>query len=628
MKKESIIGIILIGIIMFGFSWYQSKQFEKQQAAVQAYNDSLALAQRVQWIIDSTARAQAIERGEIVEDVLTEATEAATVVNTYKDSSLTYAANAEGSIVKLENDVLAVEISTKGAQPYSVNVKNYKAYGQDQLILVRPGSSDYNVSLYAGEAINTKDFNFQIAEQTSESVSLRLVFADGGYIQQKFTLPQGSYMLYNELSFSGMGNIIPRNVGSFDIDWSLVIPRLEKGWKNEKQYSKLDIQFPGEGKPEVVANGRDASKTYNTRIDWFNFHQQFFSSILTATSGGFTSGAFNVKFGQENDAEGNLMYCSASLGNELSLKNGDAAYNYEFYFGPNNYRILRSYDRNYDKVITIGGRLIGLITRFVIIPVFELLSKFIKSYGIIILLLTLLIKLVISPLTIKSYMSSAKMNAIKPEVDKINAKYPKAATDQKEAMKKQQATMELYKRAGINPAGGCLPMLLQFPILWAMFRFFPASIELRQQSFLWADDLSAYDSILNFGFSIFGMDHLSLFALLMALSMFIYSRMTMPATTDPQMAPMRFMSVWLMPIMMFFICNSLSAGLSYYYLLSNLITMAQTFVIKKWIVKPEKLLAEIEANKNKPLKKSKWQERLEQAQKMAEAQQKAAAKRR
>ena len=216
------------------------------------------------------------------------------------------------------------------------------------------------------------------------------------------------------------------------------------------------------------------------------------------------------------------------------------------------------------------------------------------------------------------------MNAIKPEVDKINEKYPKAASDQAQALKKQQATMALYKQAGINPAGGCLPMLLQFPVLWAMFRFFPASIELRQQRFLWADDLSAYDSILDFGFSILGMDHLSLFALLMAVSMFFYSMMTMPKTTDPQMAPMRFMSLYIMPVMMFFICNSLSAGLSYYYLLSNLITMLQTFVIRKWIVKPEKLMKQIEENRRKPVVKSKWQQRLEAAQKMAEAQQRAA----
>ena len=249
----------------------------------------------------------------------------------------------------------------------------------------------------------------------------------------------------------------------------------------------------------------------------------------------------------------------------------------------------------------------------------------VPPFGIIILLMTILIKLVISPLTIKSYKSSAKMQALKPEIDKINARYPK----QEDAMKKQQETMNLYKRAGVSTMGGCLPTLLTFPILWAMFRFFPASIELRQQSFLWCHDLSAYDSILDYGtrIPILG-DHLSLFALLMAVTMWFYSKTTMPKSTDPQMAPMRFMSVWLMPIMMFFICNSLSAGLSYYYLLSNLFMMLQTFIIKKWVVKPEKIMAQIEASKGKPLPKSKWQQRLEEAQKMQEQQLKAQQKNR
>ena len=251
-----------------------------------------------------------------------------------------------------------------------------------------------------------------------------------------------------------------------------------------------------------------------------------------------------------------------------------------------------------------------------IIPLFNFLHRSISNFGIIILLMTLFIKIVVLPFTYKSYSSSAKMQAIKPEIDKLNEKYPK----EEDALKKQQAMMDIYKRAGINPMGGCLPMLLQFPILWAMFRFFPASIELRQQSFLWADDLSAYDSIIDFGTRIplLG-DHISLFALLMALSMFFYSKITMQGQmsgNDPNTASMRFMSVYMMPIMMFFICNSLSSGLSYYYLLSNLITMLETVIIKKFFVRPEDVLARLKASEGKPQPKSKWQKRLEEAQKM------------
>ena len=272
--------------------------------------------------------------------------------------------------------------------------------------------------------------------------------------------------------------------------------------------------------------------------------------------------------------------------------------------------------QKYEKIIPLGGWLVGWFTKYVIIPLFNFLHKFISNFGIIILLMTIFIKIVVLPFSFKSYSSSAKMQAIKPEIDKLNEKFPK----QEDAMKKQQATMDIYRRAGISPMGGCLPMLLQFPILWAMFRFFPASIELRQQRFLWAEDLSAYDSILNFGTNIplLG-DHISLFALLMAVSMFFYSKIVSSGQmsgNDPNTASMRFMSVYMMPIMMFFICNSLSSGLSYYYLVSNLITMLETWIIKKFFVHPEEIMAKLKASEGKPVPKSKWQQRLEQAQKM------------
>jgi len=234
--------------------------------------------------------------------------------------------------------------------------------------------------------------------------------------------------------------------------------------------------------------------------------------------------------------------------------------------------------------------------------------------------MTIFIKIVVLPFAYKTYSSSAKMQALKPFIEKINAKYPK----QEDAMKKQQETMALYKKAGASPMGGCLPMLLQMPILWAMFRFFPASIELRQQPFLWAEDLSTYDDIISWGTSILGMDHISLFALLMAASMFFYSKIMQQQTAgnDPNAKMMQAMSLYMMPIMMFFICNNLSSGLSYYYLLSNLITMLETWVIRKWVVDPEKVVAQVKAAENKPAPKSKWQQRLEEAQKMQREMQK------
>ncbi len=612
MNKSNLTGFVLIFAIMMGFSWYQSRQYRKQ-AEAQAQLDSIArVEQMAAMAMDSMNRAQGLVPETEVK-----------VMNmpVYKDSMLTEARLASASYYKLENDKVEIEFTTKGAQPYSVKIKDYKAYDSTDLYLIKPQASEYGISLFAGENINTKDFVFQVAEHNDSTIIMQLPFVGGGYIQQKFWLESGSYMMQNELSLVNMDGIIPRNVSMLDIDWSVVIPRLEKGYKNEKQYSKLDFYFEGDKKPEEIGRGRDGSERIDTKFQWFAFQQQFFSAIMTAGTE-FSSADFNLKFYSEDEykAAGNLMACSANLRSDFQAGSGNVTIPYQFYFGPNDYRTLKSYDQKYEKIIPLGGWMVGWFSRLVIIPCFDFLGRFISNYGLVILLMTIFIKLLISPLTIKSYKSSAKMQVIKPEVDKLNAKYP----NEKDAMKKQQAMMDLYQKAGISPMGGCLPMLLQMPILFAMFRFFPASIELRQQKFLWADDLSAYDSIWDFGVNIplLG-DHLSLFALLMAVTMFVYSKMTSAQMSDdPNMAGMKFMSVWLMPIMMFFICNNLSAALSYYYLLSNIITMGMTWYIRKFVVTEEKVRADMMLKANQPKKKSKWQQRLEEAQRMQEQMQK------
>ena len=596
-----------------GFSWYQSRQY-RQQAEAQAQLDSIARAeQMVAMALDSVKRTEGlVTDGEMA---------GVKVMNmpAYKDSMLTEARLAEASVYKLSNDKVEIEFTTRGAQPYSVKINDYKTYDSTDLYLIKPEMSQMGISIFAGENINTKDFVFQVAEHNDSTIVMQLPFAEGGYIQQRYVLPKDGYMLQNELSFVNMDGIIPRNVSMFDIDWSVIIPRLEKGYKNEKQYSKLDYYFTGDKKPEEIGRSRDAAKRIDTKVKWFAFQQQFFSAIMTADTE-FASADLDVKYFAENDPSRNLMACSAKLRSDFRAGSDNVTVPYTFYFGPNDYRTLKSYDQKYEKIIPLGGWMVGWFSRLVIIPCFDFLGKFISNYGLVILLMTLLIKLIISPLTIKSYKSSAKMQVIKPEVDKLNQKYP----NEKDAMKKQQAMMDLYQKAGISPMGGCLPMLLQMPILFAMFRFFPASIELRQQKFLWADDLSAYDSIWDFGVNIplLG-DHLSLFALLMAVTMFIYSKMTSAQMSDdPNMAGMKFMSVWLMPIMMFFICNNLSSALSYYYLLSNIITMAMTWYIRKFVVTEEKVRADMMLRANQPKKKSKWQQKLEEAQKMQEQMQK------
>ena len=611
MDKNSIIGFILIAAIFIGFSVFQSGQMRKQ-AELQAQLDSVA---RVESLERDLAEA---ERLASLPDSLAGLPAVAQAI--YKDSSLEAASHAEAQLVTLENEKIKVEFTTKGAQPWTVQVKDYKNYDSTDLYLFKPGAAEYSLSVYAGEAIRTQDFIFQVAEQTDSTVVMRLPFTGGGDIEQKYTLHAGSYEVSNLLSFVDMQAVLPRNVSMFDLDFNVVMPRMEKGYKNESQYSKLNYYFEGDKKPVEFGRGRNGSRRVDSKLSWMAFQQQFFSVILRAPKQ-FASGELAVSFFPENDPERNLMACSARMRADLP-SGGNGSIPFEFYFGPNHYQTLKGIGQKYEKIIPLGGWLVGWFTKYAIIPMFNFFHRFIDSFGLIILLMTLVIKLVVFPLTYKSFSSSAKMSALKPELDKINEKYPHQ-DNQQEMLKKQQATMDLYKRAGVSPMGGCLPTLLTFPILWAMFRFFPASIELRQQPFLWCHDLSAYDSIVDFGtrIPIFG-DHISLFALLMAVTMWLYSKMTMasqPTANDPNAASMRFMSVWMMPIMMFFICNSLSAALSYYYLLSQLISIVQTWAIRKSINKDE-ILAKVRASAGKPLPKSKWQQRLEEAQRMQEQQ--------
>lgn len=608
MDKKSIIGFILIAGILFGFTFIQNRQqakFQEENAAAIAAQDSL----------DRLAAADAAATATAPAEIKAPA-------SVYKDSCLNTASKiADARRVSIENDLLAVEFTTLGGVPYSAKLKNFYNFDSTALYIFKEGNCQYSISVYAGEYIKTDNFNFEIAEKTDSSVTMRLPFRNGAYIEQKYVLEKDSYSLKNYLSFNGMTGIIPRNVSSFDIDFGMTIPRMEKGYKNEVQYSKLDYYFSGDNKPTELGKGRDGNKRIDSKLEWFAFQQQFFSAIMRAPEQ-FSSGQLDIKFLPQTDPERNLMQCSANM--RADLKAGEnVVVPFEFYFGPNHYHTLEGYGHKYEKIIPLGGWLVGWFTRFVIIPLFNILHRYIDNFGLIILLMTLIIKTVVLPLTNKSFLSSGKMAALKPEIEKLSAKYPK----QEDAMKKQQATMELYKRAGVSPMGGCLPTLLTFPILWAMFRFFPASIELRQQSFLWCHDLSAYDSILDFGARVplLG-DHLSLFALLMAFTMWIYSKLTMssqPTSGDPNAKMMNVMMLWMMPVMMFFICNGLSAALSYYYLLSQLYSIGQNMVIRKWFIHPEKLYAKLKESEGKPVPKSKWQLRLEEAQKMQEAQRKA-----
>ena len=416
------------------------------------------------------------------------------------------------------------------------------------------------------------------------------------------------------------------NQTSVGIDWSNTSYQNEKGFKNENMYTTVAYRFPGERAIEELGMSEDSrTKEVTSAVNWVAFKQQFFSSVFIApqnvsyASMGFTTAQPGSGYIKDFTARMTVPYTPQTEG-----------YDFAFYFGPNKYSILRKVTLGeeeeeiaLERLIPLGWGIFGWINRWCVIPVFDFLRNFIGSFGIIILILAVLIRLVISPMTYKSYVSMAKMRLIKPQVDELTKKYPK----QEDAMKRQQATMELYKKAGINPMGGCIPMLIQMPILIAMFRFFPASIELRDQHFLWADDLSSYDSVLNLPFSIpFYGDHVSLFALLMALSTFAYSyyNYQQTASSQPQMAGMKFMMVYMMPIMLLFWFNDYSSGLCYYYLLSNLLTIGQTLVICR-MVDDSKIQAIMAANAAKKSngKKSKFQQRYEELMRQQEAQQRA-----
>ena len=613
-KRSSVVGFALIGIIMLVFTWYNTKQVEKRQQEAM--------------VRDSLATAAALERGELQEPAAAAADTAAVDAEAipdeeaYRHAYLQEASRAETDYFTLENDKLRVRISSLGAQPYEVQVKDYYTYDSSDLILIRPDKSLFDLEMNTDQWLNTSDLHFRLVESTDSTLTLRLQFEDNAWMDAVYSLASDSYMLGYQLHFVGMDQVLDRRTGQLNLKWVVDVPRLEKGYQNERNYSGVAYKYMANNEVKSLGKRRDSSEeSFNSTLRWVGFQQQFFSAILVAENG-FPAGKLVNQFYPENQEDGSLMQSGANLSVALDTRSTDFTVPFRFYFGPNHFYTLKGYDEGFEKIIPLGGRVIGTISRFVIIPTFNWLSKFIRSYGLIILLLTILIKLVISPLTWQSYTSSAKMRVLKPEIDKINEKYPR----QEDAMKKQQATMDLYRRAGVSMWGGCLPILLQFPILWAMFRFFPASIELRQQGFLWCHDLSAYDSILDFGFKIplYG-DHISLFALLMGVSMWGYSKMTMSQQPSTQTMPgMEFMQVWLMPIMMIFICNNLSAGLSYYYLLSNIITIGQNWAIRKWFVDEDKIYAKLQkkANSKEPPKKSKFQQRLEAAYKAQQEQQK------
>ena len=645
MDKKSIIGIAVVAVLFLGFAYFnsqQQKEYLEQKAAYEAYVDSVAAAARAAApVADSLASGNGVQ-AEVA------AAEAAAAVRERQvetlGESLTAAREAEAEEFIVENDVMAVLFSTRGGQIKGVTLKDYTQYGprgkRDRKIeMMDPATARFGLSFYLKNGlknvpVNTLDYVFTAQPVVGEaagtkSAVMRLPVAEGAYLEYRYLIydteaPERDYLVDFDVRLVNMAPEMA-NQTQIQIDWANTTFQNEKGFQNENMYTTLSYRFPDETSIEELGMSEGAkSKNISTQVNWVAFKQQFFSSVFIAPD---NVSYANLAFDTAAPESSLLKTFTAQMGVPYTPQT--EGYDFAFYFGPNKYSILKKIgepggaDIYLERLVPLGWGIFGWVNRWCVIPVFDFLRNYIGSFGIIIFILVLLVKLVISPLTYKSYVSMAKMRLVKPQIDELAKKYPKP----EDAMKKQQATMELYKKAGINPMGGCIPMLIQMPILIAMFRFFPASIELREQPFLWADDLSSYDSIVNLPFSIpFYGDHVSLFALLMAVSLFGYSwfNYQQTASSQPQMAGMKFMMVYMMPIMMLFWFNSYSSGLCYYYLLSNIFTIGQTLVIRR-MVDDNKIHAIMQANaaKKSKGKKSKFQQRYEELMRQQEAQQRA-----
>ncbi|MFI3287942.1 MAG: membrane protein insertase YidC [Rikenellaceae bacterium] len=614
MNKNTIIGLILIGGILFGFSAWNSSKVEAQkelQAKEQAVLDSIARANAPVVSPEEILMAEA-QRDSIA------AVQKAAALGSFMDVS-----KGAEEFITLENDLAVYTFSNKGGRIASVELKDYTRLNKEnvgeKVLLFGNEGNTFGFDLYAPQLISTSELFFEARKISDLELSYRL-YADSArvnYVEYLYTLPQDNYMINFSADFSAFKDVAtPARQPEVTLKWSVVSPKEEKGFTNENNYTTIAYKYPGEGEEieELSVSTGSVSEEVPTKVQWVAFKQQFFSSIIVAKDN-FSSA--KMGYNTYNEKAENIKDFSTQL--TLPYTAATGKYDFEFYFGPNKFSILEEYGKeyNFEELVPLGWGIFGWVNEWVVIPVFDFLSRHITNFGIIILLLTIFIKVLIFPLTYKSYLSTAKMRLLSPEIKKINERFPK----KEDAMKKSQATMALYKSAGVSPMGGCIPMLIQFPILIAMFRFFPSSIELRGQSFLWASDLSSYDSVLDLPFSIplYG-DHVSLFTLLMAISLFITQKINMnqQGAQANQMPGMKFMMLYMMPIMLLLVFNSYSSGLAYYYLLSNIITIGQTYAVRG-MVSDEKLHAQMQSNTKKPVKKSKWSERLEEMQRQQQA---------
>ena len=535
--------------------------------------------------------------------------------------NLNYLNVKEEEFYQLENNLIKIVVSSKGGQITKANLKKFDNYLKEPLNLV-DNNQNMNLvfKLKDGGQINTSKLNFEINKNKSKKgkLTMRALFSQGRWIEFQYSLLPDSYLLGYSITSSNLQNFV--NASNLNrLEWSLKSFRNSKSVEYENRYSELTYGYENDKVNELSITGTDEEEV--DEIHWISYKQHFFNSILIPDkqiSNVFLKSENLVQ--SENKKEKYTKFYSSVIPLE---NNGDFDFKFKWYFGPSQYSTLSNYNIRIEKSVNYGWGIFGWINKYIFIPLFNFISSF-MPFGISIIIMTIIVRLAMSPVTYRSYVSQVKMKILRPEIEEINKKFSK------DAVKRQQETMSLYSRAGANPMSGCLPALVQLPVFYALFSFFPVAFALRQKSFLWADDLSSYDSILELPFNIpFYGDHISLFPILASVAIFVYTMMTMGQQQPPQqpgMPNMKFI-MYLMPLMMLFFFNNYSSGLSLYYFVSNLLTILLMVVIKNFVVDESKILLQIEENKKKPRKVSGFSARLQKAMEQAEKQKRLNSKR-
>ena len=624
MDKNTIIGALLIGAVLIGFTLFQQSSPQPQATPTTDTTQVVALSQSALRATGTGADGCTIDHPEDSVSVV------GPVLPAYQQE------RPEQTVV-LKNKKLTLKLSNKGASPVEATLADYTDQQKKPVQLFRKGDATLNLPLRTLEnkIVNTSTAYFDIISQSDSAAVLRMQIDSVAYLNFAYSLRPDDYRVGLTITGHELRRLLPVNMTTQDVEWRQRMPQQEQSWKFEGQYSGIYYHFP-KGDVERLETSSESTEEIKESLQWVAFKDKYFSSVLINQRTGFQNNTLTLQ--AEKEGSGYVRSCSLAATFPMSVKEEVTQVPLTFFFGPNDYELLQRYDAELaqadaplqlDHLVYLGMSVFRWINKYLIIPIVTFLSGFISNWGIIILLMTLIIKILLYPFTHKSYLSQAKMRVLKPQIDEINAKYP--GKDQEAMMKRQTETMNLYRSAGASPMSGCLPMLLQMPFLIALYMYFPTSILLRGQSFLWAQDLSTYDAIISWDFNIplissFLGNHLSLFCVLMTVTNVIYTRYTMsqsPSSAEG-MAGMKMMP-YIMSIMFFFIFNQNASALSYYYFVSTLITILQ-YLSFRWTLNEEKLLHELEENKKKPRKKSKWMQRLEEAQRLQQEQQRKAQK--